>query len=226
MKTVNKRWYQIKSAGDVPEVYIYDEIGGWGVLAKEFIDELNALDASAFDLRINSPGGSVFQGNPIYNAIKRHPATVTAYIDGLAASMASVVALAADQVYMAANGLYMIHNPWTIAAGDADELRGTADTMDKLRAQMVNVYADKTGMEPELVSEFMTEETWFDAQEALDNGFIDGITDALEAAAHFDLSNFEHAPAALPYAAKAFELPSNIQEKQTKSTVIERSLRI
>jgi len=220
-----KSWYSIHAREQVAEIFIYDEIGGWGITAKEFIDELNALDDSiqTIDLRINSPGGSVFEGNAIYNALKRHPATVNAHIDALAASMASVIALAGDSVTMAANGLYMIHNPRGAAWGEADELRKVADLIDKIRLLMVNIYAAKTGMEAELIAEFMNEETWFNAEEALKEGFIDAISDPIEAAAHFDLSAYRHAPGELPWAPAD---PPQSEDQQTNPGLEARKIRL
>jgi ATP-dependent Clp endopeptidase proteolytic subunit ClpP len=177
---VKNNWFSIKAGAERAEVLIYDEIGLWGVTAAEFVDQINSLNVKAIDLRLNTPGGSVFDGNAIYNAIKRHPADVTVHIDGLAASMGSVIALAGDHVKMAANALYMIHNPWTIALGDAKEMRATADVLDKLRDGLIGTYEAKTGMAREEIIAAMDAETWYSADEAKAGGFVDEITNAKE----------------------------------------------
>lgn len=195
MKT--KSWYAIAKEGERAEVRIYDEIGFWGVTAREFVEELNDLDVKAIDLRLNTPGGSVFDGNAIYNALKRHPADITVHIDGLAASMGSIIALAGDHVNMAQNGLYMVHNPWTLAIGDSRELRDTADVLDKLRGGMISTYSAKTGKDAEEVTAIMDAETWYSADEALEAGFIDEITQTADGAAakmKAAVAKFKNAP--------------------------------
>lgn len=188
-----RKWYEIKAAADnsSAEVYIYDYIGYYGVEAKAFIDELNDLDVSSIDLRINTPGGSVFEGNAIYNALKRHKAKITTYIDGLAASMGSIIALAGERVVIAENAMYMIHNPWTSAYGDARELRKTADTLDKLRESMLNIYQDKTGLDEATLTAMLDEETWLTASECVQKGFADETVEGVKAAASFEKDKFK-----------------------------------
>jgi ClpP class serine protease len=134
-------------------------------------------------LHINSPGGEVFDGITIYNLIKQHPANVTTYIDGLAASIASVIALAGDSVIMAENALYMIHNPWGFAMGDATEMRKTADLLDKVAGSLVTAYTSKTGKPDDDIQTLLDAETWMTAQEAKDAGFIDEISEQMDMAA-------------------------------------------
>lgn len=196
-----KSWFSIKAAAadpDLAEIYIYDEIGSYGVTAKSFISALNATKAKQINLRINSPGGACFEGNAIYNAIQRHPATVTTHIDGLAASMASVIAMAGAQVHMAKNAMIMIHNPSVYSGGDSDALRKDADMLDKVKQTLVGAYAAKTGIGEDDIAEMMDEETWMDADECLEKGFCDVITEPSEAAtntmAGFDLSRFSTRP--------------------------------
>lgn len=181
---MNKTWYNIAVAegSTEAEISIYDAIGGYDINAKQFVDELKAVDAETIHLRINSPGGSVIDGNAIFNALKRHSARVVVHIDGLAASMASVIAMAGEEIRMADNALMMIHNPWTITMGDADDLRKDADLLDKMRDAIVTAYS-RSQYEPEELIAMMDEETWLTAQEALDGGFIDMIEDGLRAAA-------------------------------------------
>ncbi len=229
-----KSWYsmQASASGESAEIFIYDEIGIWGIDAKRFVQDLNDLDVSHIDLRINSPGGSVFEGNAIYNALKRHPAEITSHIDSLAASMASVIALAGNAVNMAANGLYMIHEVAGGVWGTSSEMRKTADLIDKLAMSIVNAYADKTGMDTKEIEQAMQDETWYSAQEALDAGFIDNITEELQIAACFDLDRYgyRNMPQCLPFKAVAEEPdpespPDSLIARQIKLNHLERSLR-
>ena len=188
-----RKWYEIKAAAteDTTEVYIYDEIGMWGIEAKTFIDELNRITTANIHLHLNTPGGSVWDGNAIYNALKRHSATITTYIDGLAASMGSIIALAGTTVNIANNAMLMIHNPWTYVVGDANQLRKNAETLDKLKGSMVRIYGDKSGISDEELMRLMDEETWYTAQEALDAGFADVIESGIAAAACFSADAFK-----------------------------------
>lgn len=176
-----KNWYSIKAKADKSaEVWIYEQIGeDWfseGVTAKRFCRDLADLKADAIDLHINSPGGSVFDGQAIYNALVRHPASVTTYIDGLASSIASVIALAGDKVVMADNALFMIHNPWGFAQGSAEDMRKCADVLDKCRDTIVNVYTKKCSKAESDITAAMDAETWFDAREAFAFGFVDEVS--------------------------------------------------
>jgi ATP-dependent protease ClpP protease subunit len=189
-KTKTNTWYAMEQEIDAEgvksskaEIFIYDEIGGFGVNANAFIEELENLgEVEQIDLRISSPGGSIIEGNVIFNAIKRHAANVTVYIDGMAASMASVIAMAGDEIIMADNALLMIHNPWTVSIGDSEQLRKDADLMDKMKSAIINAYGRSNYSEEEL-EELMDATTWFTAEEAMEAGFIDGTTEGLKAAA-------------------------------------------
>lgn len=183
-----KPWYEIKSKADRAEIWIYEEIGedfwtGNGITAKNFQKELAEIKASQIDLHINSPGGAVFDGITIYNLIKQHPANVTTYIDGLAASIASVIALAGDKVIMADNALYMMHNPSGLVMGNASDMRSMADVLDKIAGTMTGTYAGKSGKKEDEISELMNNESWFTAKEALEAGFIDEIGGKIDMAA-------------------------------------------
>jgi ATP-dependent Clp endopeptidase proteolytic subunit ClpP len=181
---MSRHWYAIQQTADgEAEVSIYDEIGFGGVTAKSFLAELKKLSGQRVHLRINSVGGSVVEGAAIYNALRRHKGGLVVHIDALAASMASVIAMAGDETLIADNALVMIHNPWGMTMGDADELRKEADILDKLKATLVNAYVRKTGMEAEQVAQMMDDETWLDATEAVALGFADAIEDGIEAAA-------------------------------------------
>jgi len=182
------KWYEIKNKSDKAEIWIYEMIGedfwsGGGVTAKDFQKELSAIKAPAIDLHINSPGGEVFEGIAIYNLIKQHPAEVTTYIDGLAASIASVVALAGDTIYMAENALFMVHNPWGCECGDSADMRKMADRLDVIRDSIAKAYISKTDKTEDEINALIDEETWMDADEALELGFIDEVTEKMDMAA-------------------------------------------
>lgn len=223
---MSKSWYEIKAKGaGVAEVLIYEEIGMWGVSAKQFARDLKDLGKiSQIDLRINSPGGSVFDGNAIFNQIKQHPANVTVYIDGLAASMASVIAMAGDRIVMPENALMMIHNPWTVAIGDADELRKNADLLDKIKTTLVNAYGRSMMTEDEIV-EMMDAETWLTGEEAVEMGFADELEQevALAACSKFPfLNKFEKTPAVItPTSAVADN--SNANREESAMTVKDKA---
>ena len=172
---------------------IYDEIGNFGVDAKSFINEIKQIpnDTSVL-LRINSPGGSVIDGLAIYDAISRMPQKVTARIEGIAASMASVIALAADEVIMSENSLYMIHNVWGGEVGDSDDLRKAADLMDKMGERLINIYVSKTGQSEEQIRSWMDEETWFNSLEAQEAGFINLVEEPIKMAAMFDIKKYDY----------------------------------
>jgi len=179
----NKTWYNMATKTDTEaEVSIYGTIGGFDINAKDFAEDLKGIDADTIHLRVDSPGGSVIDGISIFNALQRHPAKVVTHIDSLAASMGSVVAMAGDEVRMANNALIMIHEPWTVAMGNAEELRKNADTLEKMSGNILQAYS-RSQYTPEQVADLMKEETWMTAQDALDAGFIDYIDDGLKAVA-------------------------------------------
>jgi ATP-dependent Clp protease protease subunit len=191
METIKRNGYQIKAKSTSAEILIYDDIGeGWlgGISSKAFLDDLNKVPKGidTVNIRIHSEGGSVFEGHAIYNAIKRLDAKVLVDIDGLAASIASVIAMAGDEIRMAENGFMMIHDPWMVTAGTAEELRDAADQMDKVRDVLLKTYVKRTGGDEDTISAMMAEETWMNADEALEMGFIDTITDDLKMAAKVD----------------------------------------
>jgi len=178
------KFYALEKSNDgTATIHIYDEIGAFGSGSKEFLSDLAKLDGQHIHLRINSPGGSVVEGTAIYNALRRHKGGLTVHIDALAASMASVIAMAGAPVYIADNALLMIHNPWTVSMGDSEQLRKEADLLDKLKSTLVNAYVRKTGMEQNQVAEMMDAETWLDAVEAVALGFADAIEEGVAAAA-------------------------------------------
>ncbi|TRO14349.1 Clp protease ClpP [Ectopseudomonas mendocina] len=195
-------WYSIKALSrGVAEILLYDEIGAWGITAQQFARELKALgDLSLISLRIHSPGGDVFEGTAIYNLLKHHPARVEAHIDGLAASMATVIAMAADTIYMPENAMMMVHRPWGIQGGEADDMRRYADLLEKIEDTMVAAYMAKTGKSQEDIKALLKAETWMDGREAVEAGFADQLTEPLAAAAQLNskrMQEFAHMPEAL-----------------------------
>ena len=174
-----------RNAGNgVAEVFLYEEIGYWGITAKEFSNELKALgDVSVIKNHINSPGGDVFEAAAIYQLLAQHPATVETHIDGMAMSAATVVALAGDSVAMAENGLFMIHDPMTFAMGNKAELTKVIEILDKVTETIVGVYTAKTGDAPEKMRELMAAETYFTAAEAKAAKFVDTINPNKQVAA-------------------------------------------
>jgi ATP-dependent Clp protease, protease subunit len=190
-----RRWYEFRAQAKGAEIVIYHEIGAFGIPAKAFLDELKALGPVAeLTVRINSPGGSVFDGVAIYNALKRHDAVITVWIDGIAASIASMIAMAGDEVVMPENAMLMLHDPSALVLGTASDMRLMADALDQMKAGMVVAYRDKSGRDDAEIEALMAAETWLLAQEAVDLGLADRVEQPVRMAAHFDLSRFRNTP--------------------------------
>lgn len=190
--------YRIENKTDESTIYIYDEISWFGLTAEQLVKDINDLDSKVINIRFNSPGGSVFDGTAVFNAIKQHKARTISHIDGLAASIASVIALASDEVRMSENAFLMIHDPWSIVIGNAETMREEADLLDKVGGTIAKTYTDKTGKDKDEILEMMNAETWMTAEEALEMGFIDAIDQAKDEekakATIFDLSVFANVP--------------------------------
>ena len=206
-KSPNDRadWYKIEDKADGAEILIYDVIGFPFVEAKQFIKDLNAIKAKTITVRLNSPGGDVFDGTAIFNALKNHPAKITTRIEGLAASIASVIALAGDEVHAYASTMMMIHDPWVLAVGNATELLEIADVLEKIGGQLADIYTGKTGLEADTIKEMMRTETWMTAQEGKDLGFVDKVLDGegKTAKAKYDLKNiYSNVPEDLSFEAQ------------------------
>ena len=157
--------------------------------AAGFRDALKEIgDVKTINLHINSPGGSVFEGIAICNMLKQNSAHINVYVDGLAASIASVIAMSGDTIYMPANAMLMIHNPWTMAVGNAEELRKQADALDRITQASVETYLAKAGdkLDKETLKQLMDDETWLTAQEAVDYGLADEVLGANKVAASID----------------------------------------
>jgi len=189
-------WYRIQAKDNEAEVLIYDEIGFFGVSAKDFINDFQKISPDAtINLRINSPGGEVFDGLAIFNLIRAHKGEVITTIDGLAASMASAIALAGNKVIMPENAYMMIHNPWGIAIGDAQDMADMADFLEKLNGTLANIYVKKSGKEQDEIRNLMDQETWLTAAEAKDLGLADEVSEAKKLAARANWkSKFQKLP--------------------------------
>ena len=197
------KWYTIQAKStDTAEISIYDEIGGWGISAQQFSKDFKALgnNLKQINLHIHSPGGDVFDGIAIYNLLKNHPANKTVTIDGLAASMASVIAMAGNEIIMPENAMMMIHKPWGIQGGDADDMRKYADLLDKVENTLIPAYASKTGKTPEELAKMLSAETWLNGKECVEQGFADKLAEPLVAMASIKsrkLEDFENMPKAM-----------------------------
>ena len=190
----NSNWFEIQNnaKSETADVYIYSEIGSFDVNAKSFIDELKTIKDKNIDVHINSLGGSVFDGLAIYNALKNHSKKVTTKVEGIAASISSVIAMAGDTIEMAENSLFMIHNPFAMSGGDANELRKTANILDKIRNEIASIYASKSKHDSEHYINLMDVETWFNSDETMELGLINGITQPLKIENNYDISKFQN----------------------------------
>jgi ATP-dependent Clp protease, protease subunit len=180
-------------------LYLYDVVDDlYGVSAAEFVKAVASLPAgSTINLRINSPGGDVFAARAMATALRNHPGKVISHVDGLAASAASYIAIAADEVRMAEGSFLMVHRAWTLALGNADDLIHVADLLEKIDATLVADYSKRTGASAEQVEEWMNDETWFSASEAKKHGFADEIVKGAKNAARWVVTAYSNAPAEL-----------------------------
>ena len=193
---MSKFWNFIKNSESEGELQIYGDISetswyGDEVLPKDFKKDLDALgDISELKVFINSGGGDVFAGQAIYTMLKRHKANVTVYVDGLAASIASVIAMAGDKVIMPKNAMMMIHNPWTIGIGNSTDFRKLADDLDKINESIKTTYLDKASVEEDKLIELMNAETWLTADDCIKYGFADEVEESKKVAATLDKKFF------------------------------------
>lgn len=193
-KKTTKAQARISAAG---ELLLYGEIGNWfdDNDAATVLAELERVSgADQLTVRIHSEGGYVTEGLAIYNQLKAYPKPVNIIIDGIAASMASVVAMAGDHVAMPENAFMMIHSPWAGVVGDADDMRKTADTLDSFEKSLISIYSKKTGIDADSLKAMLDHETWITAAHALELGFIDEVIEPIKAAASIDLTAFNTLP--------------------------------
>ena len=189
----------VASGGKVARVDILGPIGGWDVSGADFLRELKNLgEVDTIDLRIHSPGGDVLDGWAIANGLRNHPARVVGRVEGMAASMGSVVLCSCDEVHIPKNGYVMIHNVGGGAFGGVDELRGVADLMEKLQGDIVDFYAARTGLENAELVEMMNAETWMNGSDAVAKGFADVLLEPVKVAACVDeaelVARFKNVP--------------------------------
>lgn len=194
-----------ESKSTTPEMYIdgeivTDEYKDNDTSAAGFRNALKSLgNVKNINLHINSPGGSVFEGIAIYNMLKQNSAHINVYVDGLAASIASVIAMSGDAIFMPSNSMMMIHNPWTMAVGNASELRKQADDLDQITKSSVQTYLAKAGdkLDEKTLTQLMDDETWLTAQEAVNYGLADEVVESNKAVAsinkHF-VDRYRHVP--------------------------------
>jgi ATP-dependent Clp endopeptidase proteolytic subunit ClpP len=194
---------QFKAKGNRGEIWLYDQIGedfwsGGGITAKTFQKELAALGkVDTINLRINSPGGDVFDGFTIYNLLKQHAASIEVDVDGVAASIASIIAMSGNKIRMAKNSMMMIHNPEGMAYGDANEMDRVKALLEQIKGNLTRTYVDRTGNAAAAIESWMDEETWFTAEAAVERGFADQVTKESKVAACFDMSRFRNVPQTL-----------------------------
>ncbi|WP_028310974.1 head maturation protease, ClpP-related [Derxia gummosa] len=206
----------VRAAGsNEATVYLYDAIVGdrasaeWfgGVCPQDFVPALAAIEADVIHLRINSPGGDVFASEAISQALREHPAAIVGHIDGVAASAATAIACACNEVIAAPKAMYMIHQSWTFAIGNADDMDATSALLRKADAGLLATYADFTGMDAAGIEAQMKAETWFNSEEAMAAGFVTAIAEPVDKAAKqakasaWMLGAYARAPAATPDAA-------------------------
>lgn len=197
LRAAENRIPEFKAAADGKRatIHIYDAIAWWsGNDARTFQQKLSNLKVDTIELRINSPGGSVFEGVTIFNMLVAHAAKVEVHIDGLAGSIASLIALAGDEIHIAENAMFMIHNPSVIAWGESETLRKAAETLDQIKDAILNTYVSRTGGDRDELSRLMNEETWFTADEAISRKFADQKFAPVKAAACWCPEDFPDLP--------------------------------
>lgn len=230
-------WYRIvdklqardeDGGGTYAEVYIYDEISSyWGIGAAEFIAELAAVKAPQITLHLNSPGGDVFDGIAIMEGLRNHPATITVKIDALAASIASVIAMAGDRIVVGRNAQMMVHDASGGCWGNADDMAQMHRMLDRTSDIIAGAYADRAGGEVADWRATMKAETWYSAQQAVDAGLADEVAAlpareeqaALAAVARWDLDRFQHPEPALALVARATTAPPQADPEPEPVTV-------
>jgi ATP-dependent protease ClpP protease subunit len=204
----DKTWYAVHASGEaaerVIEVFVYGEIGGWGITANQFVQDLRAMDdgVSPVIAAFNSIGGDLFDGLAMHNALSRLGERCTGRIDALAASAASVAVCGAHKVVIASNAMLMIHNPWTYAAGDAEDFRKVADVLDQTMEAIIAAYKAKApDIDEAELRRLVAAETWLTANEAVALGLADEVGDGIKVKACLGqggvLQRYQHAPAEL-----------------------------
>lgn len=222
-----KRSYSFVRAAGAPEgekpasaeMLLYDVIGrdpwsGGGITATQVIADLETLgDAPQLDLRINSPGGEVSDGVAIYNALSRFKGRVVVHVDGIAASIATLIAMAGDEIRTAENAMWMVHQPWTVAVGDAPDMRRVADVLDKHWSSMLTTYARRTGRRAATIAQKVTDaggEWWMTAEESVAAGFSDLSVEPSKDVTAYGLQRFRHVPERIAASADPSNAPQPV----------------
>lgn len=228
-------WYQFRNvAADEAELFLYDEIGGWGTLAEDFIAELKAVTSPKLRVRVSSPGGSVFEGVAVANALRAHPSEVTVQVDGIAASIASVIAMAGDRVVMQPQAMVMVHDASGLCMGNAQDMADMAALLDKISGNIADAYVDKAGGTRDEWRQVMKAETWYTADEALEAGLADEVVPARKQAEpdeaeptmrQFDLSVYGYAGPARPETPKPSPPPAAQAEPQASGPTLTEDIR-
>ena len=191
-----KKWYEIVNKAEETEILIYGAIGGGmfeeGIEAKKFIQDFKNIKSDSVTLRINSPGGSVFEGLAIYNYLISSGKNITTINDGFAASIASILFLVGEKRIAAKASQVMIHNPMGFVGGDSTEMKKMAEVLEGIKTMLVDIYTDRTNLDSKTAGKLMDKETWLKADEALEMGFATDINEALKIAACADLEKFSY----------------------------------
>lgn len=217
-------WFKVQAiSDDETEIMIYDVIGWPFISADDFVRALAGITAKTVTVRINSPGGDVFDGMAIFNALKTYNGKVVTRIEGIAASMASVIALAGKEVQAYANTMYMIHEPYAFTAGNQYSLRELADILEKMSGQMIDIYSSNASPGKREIAQMMKDEAWLTAKEAKEKGFIDTVLDGKGAKAQFDLSMFSNVPDGLDGGREGGELTEREIERALRDAGASRS---
>jgi ATP-dependent Clp endopeptidase proteolytic subunit ClpP len=201
LRARTKEWFKVsakesKEGEVIGEVEILDVIDDtFGVNSSQLIASIRAMNVDRIHVAINSPGGNVFSGMGIYSALKAHKAKITTENMGLAASIASIVMMAGDEVFQRENSMMMLHKSWGITAGNAKELRDMAGVLDKIDTQLISIYSAKTKLDPSIIENYLEAETWFTASEAQEIGLAHTLEyETIKAKAAFDLSIYKNTP--------------------------------
>lgn len=220
-------WFKFAKAedGKSATIDITNEIGFWGLTARHFKKELDALgDVEKITLNMHSPGGDVIDGLAIYNMLLQHPARVEGHVLGWAASMGSIILMACDEVHMPKNAYFVIHNPWSCACGEADDFRKQADLLDGMKQMALDAYLRHATSSREEVAALMDAESWLTGEEAHAHGFVQVVTEEIAAAASIPTARFENIPEAalkLLEEARAPETPDELDPAETAETPAE-----
>lgn len=216
----DKRFEVVNESDSVTELYIYDVIDSWwGVAAEDFVKQLNSIDTDEIVIRINSPGGDAFDGRAIASAIAAHKSVITAKIDGLCASAATTIANACDHIEMAEGAFYMIHNAWTIGYGNKNDFGELAEFLSKIDDAIAKDYSNRTSIELSEIHEMMDLETWMDADEAKEKGFVDEVVGSKAVDNTFDLSVYDKAPKIENKTPEPKPVPKDIQVRARMAQV-------